>query len=1057
MIPSPLPSKLCGPEVSQALARVRLFAYLDDLRQGASVVWVSGPAGAGKSTLAASYVAARGLPVAWYRLDDGDADPAGFVHHLGLAMQGHLAPDTRLPAFGAEYLAGLPAFARTFFEVLSRSAVPLPMIVFDDAELLPPASPVVMLLAMLAEAMEPPGSMMVLGRTAPWPAMSSLASGGRLAHLDGERLNFDREEVAQLLARRGATSDELQVRAALSATGGWPIALAMLPGMTQAPPAGSVAPGEALFDYLAREVLGALPAETRSMLASLSVTDSVGSELAIELSGDQDAPRKLAQLAAGPFLVSRAGDPTERFSMHALLRDMLLREARESFGAAGLTRLRVLAAQAQERDGRIEEAARLLAGARQWHALDALICRVAPALLAQGRHQQIVAWARSMPEEHCAGSGWPAFWRGQALLAVDPAAAQAAFAEAQQRFSADGDGGGCLLAAAGALSGIYFAWDDFRGAQRWIEELTRPGAAGAVRAQPQLAPLMLTSASAINYFAPDHPSLPDWASLGEELLPGLASSAQAPVAFFLLEYHIYRGALASAEALLTSIREWRSRGGASPLLILGMHIFAAIHGFLAADHEASYREVADGRKLVDRFGLAAFAQTLAGQQVYAALSAGDLARAEQDLEEMRAQLTPARRIDLAFFHHLRSGLRLMRNEIEPARQDAERALALTDLCAARAPALLCRLALAQILARNGDGARAGVLLDEVDGLVGRMGARLIGFISRLVRCDLLLAGGQCDAALGVLAEALAIGRRHDYRNAHPFWQPAVIARLLALALEHDIEPAYARRLIRLRGLPPPDNAAESWPWVLKIRTLGGFRVSLEELPVSLDAHNRHKPLLMLQALLALNPDGVSKEVLADAVWPDAEADAALHALEVNLQRLRSLLGAAQALLLRGGTIRLNRSMCWVDLWCLDAVVRRIDAADAQRQAARLARRLLEAYRGPFLPGVETPWAVAARAVLSARFVRAAGQIGKLLEQAGEADLAIQCYSRGIEAEPLAEELYLELMQALAGQGRCGEALVAFGRCEAQLRARLDIAPGPATRNLAARLRAEGQL
>ena len=47
-----------------------------------TVAWISGPPGAGKSTLAASYVGARNCLCAWYQLDADDADVATFFHYL---------------------------------------------------------------------------------------------------------------------------------------------------------------------------------------------------------------------------------------------------------------------------------------------------------------------------------------------------------------------------------------------------------------------------------------------------------------------------------------------------------------------------------------------------------------------------------------------------------------------------------------------------------------------------------------------------------------------------------------------------------------------------------------------------------------------------------------------------------------------------------------------------------------------------------------------------------------------------------------------------------------
>lgn len=121
--------------------RERLFQRLDEGHASRSVIWVVGPAGAGKTTLIASWLDARRLPSIWYQVDSDDADPATLFYYLVRAAQPLARPGQRpLPLLTPEYLPELASFSRRFFRNLFERIGAPGVVVLDNYQEFPRTS-----------------------------------------------------------------------------------------------------------------------------------------------------------------------------------------------------------------------------------------------------------------------------------------------------------------------------------------------------------------------------------------------------------------------------------------------------------------------------------------------------------------------------------------------------------------------------------------------------------------------------------------------------------------------------------------------------------------------------------------------------------------------------------------------------------------------------------------------------------------------------------------------------------------------------------------------------
>jgi DNA-binding SARP family transcriptional activator len=173
-------------------------------------------------------------------------------------------------------------------------------------------------------------------------------------------------------------------------------------------------------------------------------------------------------------------------------------------------------------------------------------------------------------------------------------------------------------------------------------------------------------------------------------------------------------------------------------------------------------------------------------------------------------------------------------------------------------------------------------------------------------------------------------------------------------------------------------------------------------------------------------------------------------LATTLHRLRKLLGE-EAIERQEGRLTLNPKLAWVDLWVFERQMTALESACRERQhadVARLSDRMLNLYRGGFLAGeTDASWALAMRERLRGKCLRLIETTAGCLTRAQHHELALACYQKAIEMDPLAEGFYQGLMRCYHVLGRRAEALTTYRRCQEILDRHLGVVPSPQTEAL----------
>jgi DNA-binding SARP family transcriptional activator len=249
---------------------------------------------------------------------------------------------------------------------------------------------------------------------------------------------------------------------------------------------------------------------------------------------------------------------------------------------------------------------------------------------------------------------------------------------------------------------------------------------------------------------------------------------------------------------------------------------------------------------------------------------------------------------------------------------------------------------------------------------------------------------------------------------------------------------------------------------LDIQFFGGFRVDLPEGRRSRFESQKVRALL---AYLACQRDvDLTRDHLADLLWPDAEPDAARRNLRQAIYNLRQGLGE------HGGEMVDGRGNHSVRFRLVDGV--HLDVADfvtARRRglpggdevvAGELVRAA-DLYRGDFLAGFvvrDSPafedWVITEQERLRDAAVQTLHTLVEHFSARGEYDAAVPYCRRLIDLDPLSEEAHRELMRLHVLSGRRRRALAHYRDLERLLRRELGVEPMPESRQLFTSIQAE---
>ncbi|MEW6520624.1 MAG: BTAD domain-containing putative transcriptional regulator [Thermodesulfobacteriota bacterium] len=1060
--------KISRPRLSATLPREGLFAELDKTGK-LPLTFITGPAGCGKTTLVASYLEARQLPSVWYKVDCGDDQLSSFFHHLSQALGNFAEEAGRIVAELADRSSrGIQKSSRQFFHNLADCIKPPFVLVLDDYQEISPDAPLHRaLLAGLSRI--PEGlAVIIMSRNGPPASFSRLRANRQMAILGWEQLRLTESECRKICLLQGLSATDMEhFPEVFAQIDGWAAGLQLLMNGCLAKKDAVfrvyLASLEDIFEYFAGEVYDELADDIKDFLLKTSFLNSIHADQAARLTGFPHVDSLLSFLCRSNRFTKRMGNDQSLYQFHPLFRRFLQDRANMQFTAQQKKVLLQKVASLMLEAGQEEQGSQLLRQASDWEGLAWLILQKAHALIEQGRSQVLGKWLQALPGHMVEADPRLLYWLGMAKRESDCLAARQFFHRAFTIFR-DADGGrtDTMLAWAGIMECLLASLDDRAALDLYLavleEILPDPYRLPAGEAAERVTVCMYV---ALVIRQPRHENFSVWEERGLLLAQSTSDlTVKTRILAHAAIYRTYTGRCDEAEEVLDILRQSACAmpaDHASRIRIIAAEIFLAN---ARGQFNQAAKLVNDGLALADLSGMHGMDAQLLCDGVRAALYKGDAKFAAGLLARMAAMPQIKYPACQFCYHYLHAALALQEGSLANAASSAALARELADtavICYAKTACILLRAAIAWT---HGSRQAAWQLLQQGKETASRDGYLQLELEGSLLEASFHLVEGNTQAGLDALRQAMVLGS--GQHGLVPFLlERAVLAELCAKAIVENIQSDYAQKIVQRCRLQIPQSPqeVEEWPWMFRVYTLGRFGLVKFGRKLPYASRKKTKPLALFKVLLAFGGRNVGEMNIMDALWNESDGEKARRSLDTTLFRLRSLLGAHEAILLQKGKVTIDPNCCWVDAWAFERLLNRAEALLKKNggntaQATALAHKAFALYHGSFLPqDNDEHWTIPMRERLQSRFERGIELFGRQLETAGKWQEAAGLYQQAMEKSPLSEVFYQRLMICLQKQNRTTEALKVYSNCCQVLRAVLDTEPSSATTRLHRSLRA----
>lgn len=1054
---------------SEILSRPRLLEILNNVLD-LKLLILAAPAGYGKTSLLVDFSHHTQVPVCWYALDSLDSDPKRFIAHFISALRG------KFPAFGQMSQAALADLSQdkmnldpiisTIVNDAYENITEHFIFVLDDYHLVRDSKPIEIFINRIIQECAENCHFIIASRTLlTLPDLSLLVARSQVDGLSFEELAFLPEEIKQLMAvNYHQTITDQKAEEMITRTEGWIAGLLLTAQLT---PKGGVertrvekVSGVGIYEYLTQQVFDRQTAAMQSFLLRTSLLEEFDASLCERIVGialgleGQNWDEVIDRIQRENLFVLQVGDETVFLRYHHLFRDFLQ------------SRMRV---ERPEETQLIEsELAHYYESIQEWERAVSIyfrtgkpeqqveiIRRAAPSMILSGRLVTLSDWLDLLPGDLADDRPELISIRGSiAMLRGDYKTSLGLLNQAIQdlRRSGANEELASALIRRSAINRHMGHYDLALKDSQEASELTRPPFGS-----PHKYAEALRAEGLVHY---QNGELNDaqW-KLRESYRRYQDLGMESDAAKVLVELGVVynaRGDLEQVEKCLTdSLEYWQTEQ--NPLWLSNV-----LNNIGILKHQTSQYEqaVITLEKALGYTRLSAYPR----MEGYTLTSLGDIYRDVRALKEARLAyrqaaiiLEKTNDLSLDIYLSLAEAVleRIAGNE-EACRNMIMEALEKVKKSGSKYELNLCHLEQCALELKYDGSVSLIESFRQLEEYFVAAGYQLDAFKASVYSAFTTIKYS-FDHQATQLSQLLN-PNKDEYRNQVLIQLGLEFKEILQsigqesstdldiAGLMNEIELFEGKITNIYRIIRRHSSAVQFGNPKLTIRALGRSQIKISGKHVTSGDLKTQTARDLFFFILA-HPEGVTKEEIGEAFWPDADEDTIKLRFKNSIYRLRRAIGT-DTITFEDNYYRFNRALDYD--YDVDTFLSELEIARNSQDSAEMIdhyRTALASYHGRFLPKIDQEWAIAEREKHHLSFMAAAHELGNLYMRAGKYSQALAIANRALEEDNYNEVFHRSAMVAYSALEDRPAVVRQFEKCRRILKNELNIDPSPQTISL----------